>query len=141
MNFIETIYCSQYYELKKSGRDPRKARLNGTLLSAAVILLGGAALVVVINHFTPGRFFQSFSGHMEGVASGKAIGRLLGLFGILVVGGILNFTYGSQARYERMMAEWEQLPEHVVAGTLKKSLKIFFIAFGAFLAVMALSYV
>ena len=142
MNIIETIYCSQYYELKKSGRDPMKGRLNGTLLSATVILLVVISVGVIIDHYSKGHFFKHvFRINLEHSYSARTIGRILGLVGIVVVGGILNFTYASKARYQKMIVDWEQLPEALLENAIKRSLKVFFAVFGAFLLVMILSFV
>ncbi len=142
MSIIETIYCSQYYELKKMGKDPMKGRINGTLLSATIILLSLATLFVVFNYFSHSHWLSHyFRGHLEGGMTGRSTGKILGLLGLLIVGGILNFTYGSKERYQRMIMDWEQMSEDVLQQTIKRSLKIFGVVFGSFLLVMILNFV
>lgn len=138
MNFIETIYCSQYYELKKSGRDPQKGRLNGTLLSATVLILGLVGLFLVVNKFVPGHLISSGSGYGF---SGRFIGKIVAIVLLLVIGGILSFTIGSKENYNKMILQWEQLPESVLEQTIKTSLKIFGIVFGLFLLVIVIGLV
>ena len=135
MNLIETIYCSQYYEMKKSGRDPQKGRLNGTLLSSVIIILvlvgiGLAANKFASNHLVGGLTRMGFSG--------KFIGRVIGLLLLLAVGGALSFTFGSQANYNKLVLKWEQLPVEVLEQTVKKALKIFGVTFGIFLVVVVI---
>ncbi|MGC4101110.1 hypothetical protein [Ferruginibacter sp.] len=93
MNWIQTIYCSQWYELKQKGRDPMKARLNGTLLTAVMLLLLLAVVVILGRKYIPWQL-PSHTG-----ISGKAVGQVLGLVGIAVVGGVINFTIGSEKNY------------------------------------------
>ncbi|CAN5450836.1 hypothetical protein BH09BAC6_BH09BAC6_35860 [soil metagenome] len=142
MNFFETIYCSQYYELRKSGRDPQKGRLNGTLLSATILILGIVSAAVIMNKILPGYFSSHFfSDAAETGFSGKAMGKVLGALALLIFGGLLNFTIGSKTNYERMMLKWEWLPEHELEKTIKTSLKIFGITFGIFLLIIVGNFV
>src|SRR3569833_1059960 len=90
MNLIETIYCSQYYEFKKSGRDPQKGRLNGTLLSAVIIILGGVGVFLVFNKFIGSHLVSGLS---SGGFSGKFIGKMVGLVLLLIIGGTLSLSY------------------------------------------------
>jgi hypothetical protein len=138
MNIIETIYCSQYYELKKSGRDAQKGRLNGTLLSATVIILAAISIALVINKFTGGHWLGGLS---SAGFSGKFIGRILAIVLLLVVGGTLSLTFGSQENYNNMVLKWELLPADVLEQTVKSALKIFGITFGLFLVVVMITVV
>lgn len=133
MNLIETIYCSQYYELKKSGRDPQKGRLNGTLLSAVVIILAMVGIGLAANKFTGSHWLSDLS---SSGLSGKFIGRMVGLVLLVVIGGTLSFTYGSRQNYNKMIQRWEQLPAEVLEQTVKTALKIFGVVFGMFLVVI-----
>ncbi|MGG9962217.1 hypothetical protein [Ferruginibacter sp. SUN106] len=127
MNWIETVYCSQYYELKEKGRDPMKARLNGTLLTATMLLLAGVVLFKLGYKYIPWQL------PADSNISGKAMGQVLGLAGLVIVGGIINFTIGSQKQYLKMIERWQQLPDDVLKATIKKSLRYFLIVFAAFL--------
>jgi hypothetical protein len=138
MNVIETIYCSQYYELKKSGRDPQKGRLNGTLLSATILILIIVCVSVAVNKFMG---THPFSGLSSAGFSGKFIGKIVGIVLLLVIGGALNFTYGSLANYNKMMVKWEQLPVDVLEQTVKSALKIFGVTFVFFLVVVVIAVV
>ncbi|MEO6977514.1 MAG: hypothetical protein ABI113_04015 [Mucilaginibacter sp.] len=133
MNLIETIYCSQYYELKKSNRDPQKGRLNGTLLSAVMIILAVVGIGLAANKFSGGHWLSGLS---SSGFSGKFIGRIVAVVLLIVIGGTLSFTYGSRQNYNKMMQRWEQLPVEVLEQTIKTALKIFGIVFGVFLVVI-----
>lgn len=142
MNLIETIYCSQYYELKKSARDPLKGRLNGTLLSATILILAIISGCVILNKVLPGHFLSHFfSGAEETGLSGKSMGKVLGALALLIIGGLLNFTIGSKTNYEKKIMTWERMPEHELEGTIKTSLKIFGFTFGVFLLIILAGFV
>lgn len=134
MNVFEAIYCSQYYELKKTGRDPMKGRTNGTIFIAAIVMLVIISVIVLIAHFSPGgsmsRFFRGTG------LSGRSTGKILGLGGIAIIGAILHFTIGSKSSYQKMIARWEQLPDDVLKGSGKKALITFGVVFVIFLLVM-----
>ena len=137
MTLIETIYCSQYYELKKTGRDPMKGRLNATLLTAAMILLLLVCVGFIVDHAASRPIISRFFIHGIGAGfSGRFIGKMVALLGMASIGGVLHITYGSEAHYRKMIAEWEQLPDDVLNKTPVKALKIFGVVFGAFLLVM-----
>jgi hypothetical protein len=123
MNWIETIYCSQYYELKQKGRDPMKARLNGTLLTTVMLLLATVVLVKAGQKYIPW--------HLP--TDSNISGKSLGFVALVVVGGIINFTIGSEKRYRKMITQWQQLPDDVLKATIKRSLWYFLVVFAAFL--------
>jgi hypothetical protein len=140
MNYIETIYCSQYYELKKMGKDPMKGRLNATLLTAAMILLLLICVGVIVDHTASRPVISRFFLHGIGKGmSGRSLGKIIALVGMASIGGLLYVTYGSEARYKRMIEEWDQLPDEVLKKTPIRALKIFGVVFGAFLLVMILN--
>jgi hypothetical protein len=60
----------------------------------------------------------------------------VGLALLIIIGGALSLTYGSQANYNKMILKWEQLPADVLERTIKSALKIFGITFGVFLVMM-----
>src|SRR6185312_16094329 len=105
--------------LKKAGRDPQKGRLNGTLLSAVIIILGGVGVFLVFNKFIGSHLFRGLS---SGGFSGKFIGKMVGLVLLVIIGGTLSLTYGSQANYNKMMLKWEQLPVDTLEQTVKSAM-------------------
>lgn len=118
-----------------------KARINGTLLNATVILLGLVSLVFIVNHLIPNNAFDHFVRRISrNFISGRSMGKIVGLLGLLIVGGTLHFTYGSVENYQKMMLKWDQLPAEVLEKTLKDTLKIFGIVFGTFLLLVVISF-
>ena len=141
MNFIKTIYYSQYYELKKTGRDPQKGRINGTLLSATVIILNLASMIIILYKTSPSSriilFFKELVSGYSG--NGKMLGELFGAILIAGIGSLLHVTIGSRSSYNRIAENYMQLPEEVQARTVKRSLLIFIVSFGLFLVLMFFS--
>ena len=135
MRILEIIYFSQYYELKKSGRDPQKGRLNGTLLSATIIILNivsiGIILFKVAPHLKILRIFTSFFSDYH--CSGKVLGQFIGAILLTSIGGLLWLTIGSKTGYNKIAEKYMQLPEEVQQKTIKQSLFIFLISFALFL--------
>ncbi len=141
MNLIETVYASQYYELKKTRKDPLAGRTNGTVLSAAMILLILIALGSTIDHFNSHHPISHFFRHgfMSGF-SGKFVGKMIALLGMVGIGLFLNVTYGSKDRYTQMIAKWEQLPEEELKGCNKKAMITFGVVFLIFLLGIGLNF-
>lgn len=135
MRILETIYYSQYYELKKSGRDPQKGRLNGTLLSATIIILNLASLVIILFKVAPySHFVRSVTNLFSGYSgTGKLLGEFIGAVLLILIGGSLWFTIGSKSSYNKIAEKFMQLPEELQEKTIKQSLFTFLFTFALFL--------
>ena len=135
MRFLEIIYFSQYYELKKSGRDPQKGRLNGTLLSATIIILNTASVFIILfkvaPHLSIVQWLKDLFTGYEG--SGKMAGRFIGAILLIAIGGLLRLTIGSEKSYNKIAEKYLQFPEEVQQKTIKQSLFIFLFSFVLFL--------
>ena len=132
MRFLKIIYFSQYYELKNSGRDPQKGRLNGTLLSAVIIMLNIISMIILLFKLAPNShlvtWLQSFTtGHED---DGKIMGKFYGAIFLVMIGGLLRYTIGTKNSYNKIADEYLLLPDEVQKKTLKQSLYIFLISFG-----------
>lgn len=135
MRFLELIYFSQYYELKKSGRDPQKGRINGTLLSAVIIILNLASVIMLLFRYAPNTLLINWLDHEFGDyrGSGKALGQLTGAILIITIGGLLWITAGSKKSYNKIAEKYQQLPDEVQHRTIRQALMIFLISFVLFL--------
>ncbi len=139
MNVFEAIYCSQYNELKKTGRDPLKGRTNGTILIAAMLTLLLIAAVVLVGRFSSqgsalAHFFLRIG------LSGRSVGKVLAFGLIAATAGILHFTIGSPAAYAKMIARWEQMSDDVLKAAAKKALIAFVTVFVLFLIAMLMVF-
>jgi len=135
MRFLEIIYFSQYYELKKSGRDPQKGRLNGTLLSATILILNIASIFIILFKVAPYlRIVQWLKDLFTGYeGSGRMLGRLIGAILLIAIGGLLWLTIGSKSSYNKIAEKFMQLSEESQQKTIKQSLFIFLFSFVLFL--------
>lgn len=134
MRILELIYFSQYFELKKSGKDPQKGRLNGTLLSATIILLNLVAIVIILFKVAPDlAAVQWLKKSFSGSGSGKGLGKLIAALLLVLVCGLLWFTVGSARSYNRIAEKFMLLPAEAQQKTVKQALYIFLFSFVFFL--------
>ena len=135
MNIFSIIYFSQYYELKEKGKDPLKGRLNGTLLSAVVIMLNLVSLGLIVAAVSPHNLFvQKITDFFEGFSGdAKSTGKLLGLLLMIITGGLLWLTIGSKKGYLKIAERYMQLPDELQKKTIKQGLVIFLVSFAIFL--------
>lgn len=138
MRFIKIIYYSQYYELKNAGKDPQKGRLNGTLLSATIIILLLGSFFILLFKLEPYlpmvQWMKRSALGYQG--TGKALGELLGAILIIFIGGLLWLTIGSERSYNKIAEDFMQLPDEVQKRTIQQSLYIFLFSFAVFLVLL-----
>ena len=141
MRILETIYYSQYYELKKSGKDPLKGRLNGTLLSATIIILNITSVGIILFKIAPYlrivRWLKNLFTGYDG--SGKMLGKFIAAILLIVIGGILWLTIGSERSYNKIAEKYMLLHEEAQQKTIKQSLFIFLFSFVLFLILVFIS--
>ncbi|MES2773598.1 MAG: hypothetical protein V4722_05415 [Bacteroidota bacterium] len=139
MSPIEIIYCSQHYELKKTGRDAMKGRLNGTILTSVILMLVLAGLLIILTYFSPHNPIAAFfKNATKAFGYSKSSGKLIGLLCAVILCIILWLTIGSKKNYLRMAEGWQQLPDETLQKTVKQSIYIFCISFAFFLATIFL---
>ena len=135
MRILHIIYFSQYYELKKTSKDPQKGRINGTLLSATIIILNLVSIVIILFKVAPNLPFvqwlkNEFTGY-EG--SDKMLGKLITAVLLIIIGSLLWFTVGSVRSYNKIAEKYLQLPDEIQQRTIKQSLFVFLFSFVLFL--------
>ncbi len=109
MKFLRNIYFSQYYELKKKGKE-EKAFLNGNVLVATLFAFVAACLFFIEMIFFPkshalGDLLVEFIPS----ASGKFNGQILGAILLSVLFIIVRFTIGTRKNFEKNIAYFNQL--------------------------------
>ena len=112
MNLFDCVTCNQYYELVKTGRDGKKALLNGNLLNAACVLLLLLTLCnfALMNNVVAENFFATLAS-VFGERSGKGLGELIAIpvFGVIYL--IIKNTIGTTAHFEHITTEFDSLSE------------------------------
>jgi len=133
VNYIETIYCSQYYAYTKGGHDLVKARKNGNILTALIIFILVISVCLLADMVIPHHPISHFVGRGVGHnALGRSAGKLAGAALVLGIAAMLNLTYGSQASFDRLVAHWQQLPAEEIKASENKAVVIWCAAGGFF---------
>jgi Ca2+/Na+ antiporter len=121
MKFFTDLLFTQYYELKSKGRPTKSAKNTGILLLSVLIILLGVTIFMAL--YTFGAFSITGSG------SGRATGRLVGIFFLAVIYGSIYQFYGKQEKYEAIIRDYETLSDEEQNEVYKRGMKHFFIAF------------
>lgn len=132
MTFLEALYGSQYHEIQQRGGDGNKARFNGNLLLAVMILLGIIILFLTAIKFVPG-FNETITRQVRdlfGYRSGKTIGRLLALPFFFLLFWAVQQTTGNAANFKKQVDCFLAYPEEIKKQGNKKILLPFFILLG-----------
>lgn len=130
MTYLQALYGGQHRDLKKQGYDGAKARFNGNLFLTAFIIVVLFLLIAILVTFVPA-INESFTRTLHkvfGYSSGKTIGKLLAIPLMAVIYVAVTNTVGAQQNYERLVVEFNQLPEDVQAQANKTLLLPFFVA-------------
>jgi hypothetical protein len=132
MTFLEALYGSQYQEIHQRGGDGNKARFNGNLLLAVMVLLGILILFLAAIKFVPG-FNETVTRQVRsvfGYRSGKTIGRLLTLPFFFLLFWILQQTSGNTANFKKKVDAFMAYPQEIKKQGNRKILLPFFILLG-----------
>ena len=73
VTILQSLFCNQYADLKKSGRDTGKARLNAIILFSAMLLLNAYSLFLLLEFLAPDyQVFRSLERLLKGFGSGRS---------------------------------------------------------------------
>ncbi|MEM6686386.1 MAG: hypothetical protein AAF617_11440 [Bacteroidota bacterium] len=126
MNILASIYCNQYFELKKKGKEAR-ARYNGTILTTfALVIVLFASYILMITFFPDAeKEVNRFVRKTVGRTSGRMFGKILA--GVLMIVSYLSirYTLGTEKNYQKMIQTFEQLPVSSQEQISKKGLQTF----------------
>ncbi len=140
MTFLEALYGSQYHEIQQRGGDGNKARFNGNLLLAVIILLGIIILFLAAIKFVPG-FNESITRQVRnlfGYSSGKTIGRLLALPFFFLLFWVVQQTTGNTANFKKRVDRFMAYPEEIRKQGNKKILFPFSLLLGGLIILVFL---
>ncbi|HRH49288.1 MAG TPA: hypothetical protein PLP23_11105 [Panacibacter sp.] len=109
MNILQALFCNQYDELVKTGRDGNKARKNGLILCAVCIVLNILTICCFFFWTTPTltNYLDSASEYLEG----KTIGKILfaAAFGVILL--ILRYSIGTEKHFNSLVSKFNELAE------------------------------
>jgi len=129
MTFLEALYGSQYYEIHQKGKDGNKGRMNGNLFLSALIILLLFALILFAINFVPG-YNESITKIIESIfgnASGKTIGKILGIASLGIIYLVINNTIGNKQNFNKRVEKFMQYPDEVKKKANAKLLVPFFV--------------
>jgi len=109
MNVLQALFCNQYDELVKTGRDGNKARKNGLILCSVCITLNLFSFFAIFFRTAP--FFTNYIESASEYLDGKAIGRFLFaiVFGLLLL--ILRYTMATEKYFNDLVSKFNELGE------------------------------
>lgn len=138
MTYLQALYGSQYRDLRANGYDGTKARFNGNIFLTAFIVITLFMVLMILVLMFPSidkgltkLFHQAF-----GYSSGKTIGKLLAIPLMAVIYWVVINTVGNESNCQRLIEEFNQLPEKEQATAKKKLLVPFFVVLGLMLVMM-----
>jgi hypothetical protein len=138
MTFLEALYGSQYQEIHQRGGDGNKARFNGNLLLAVMVLLGVIIFFLAAIKFVPG-FNETVTRQVRslfGYRSGKTIGRLMALPFFFLLFRVVQQTTGNAVNFKKNVDRFMAYPEEIKKQGNKKILLPFFILLGIVMALV-----
>lgn len=111
MNLFQAIYCNQYEELLRTGRDTHKARKNGIVIITVAVVINLFTLLYTAMLLGRGGPFAPWLHQLTGaLGSGRRAGQVVALILIGVVGVLVYFTFGRAAYYHKTIAQFHTLP-------------------------------
>jgi len=129
MNLLASIYCNQYFELKKKGKEA-SARYNGTILTTFALVLILFAIYIFMVTFFPDveKEMNRFVRKTVGRTSGRMFGKILALVLMVIAYLSIRFTLGTEKRYQKIVQTFEKLPVSNQKQISKKGLQTFIAA-------------
>ncbi|HNP22144.1 MAG TPA: hypothetical protein PKM63_16255 [Panacibacter sp.] len=131
MIVTDWFYCNQYQELVNTGRDGKKARKNGLILSSVCFTLNVMTVVYLLS-WAGDLLWTSFD-DIETYASGKTLGEAIGLLLIIAFYLLLKYTRGSEAYFHKVIERYRGLSEVDQKDISKKA---YIYMFGSIIAMM-----
>jgi hypothetical protein len=129
MTFLQALYGSQHKELTDRGSDGAKGRFNANVFLTAFLILA-TIIIFLITFKASDSFSHSVNSGMSGYVSGRSIGKLLAIPVFAIIYFAIIKTIGSERNYQKLVAEFNELPDSEKAQANKKVLTPFFILLG-----------
>ena len=114
-----------------TGRDGKKARKNGLILSSVCFTLNVMTVVYLLS-WAGDLLWTSFD-DIETYASGKTLGEAIGLLLIIAFYLLLKYTRGSEAYFHKVIERYRGLSE---VDQKNKKKKAYIYMFGSIIAMM-----
>ncbi len=108
MNTLTSLYCNQYYQLKKNGEDTSSARLRGTVMVSVCLIFNLLTILLLL--------FFAKKGSLDGLGSEvmdlieDLPNKLVVAIPFAVILLLVRFTLGTEKFYNKTIAKFEALP-------------------------------
>ena len=132
MKLLQSLYCNQYLDLKKQGKE-YAANKNGNV-TATVSLFCNVITVLFLLSVLSNVFADYMGDTIKNVfhgSSGRMTGRLIALLGLALIFPIVKFTIGKKENFDATIAAFEALSEEQQKAVSKRGLIYFFGSLGA----------
>jgi hypothetical protein len=123
MNWIQAVFCNQYEELVRTGRDGAKAKANGLILCSAMILVNFLTfffILQLIPHFKEAS--DNFANNWVGSFSGKTMGKILGIILFSIIYMIFYQIVGKNHWYENTIRQFNSYPIEIQKSIAQKGM-------------------
>jgi hypothetical protein len=141
MNLFQSIYCNQYEELVRTGRDGDKAHKNGIIIITVAIVVNLFSLFFILMLLGRAGALPGYIERMAGPTSGKAIGRLIAAVMVIVVGAIVWVTFGREAYYRQTIRSFTTLPAEEQKRVARQGAVYFLGSIGVFLLLIGIAVI
>ena len=139
VTILQSLFCNQYADLKKSGRDTGKARLNAIILFSAMLLLNAYSLFLLLEFLAPdSQLFRSLERLLKGFGSGRSAGRLIAILFIALFIPLVFVIAGRRRQFEEAIQKFEGLGTEAQKHAGDRGLYYVIASFGIFFAFLLL---
>lgn len=132
MTLLQSLYCNQYLELKQQGKES-SAHKNGNVIATVTLFCNVITVLLLLSVLSD--VFADYMGDsirsVFGGSSGRMIGRLIAIIGLVLIFPIVNYTVGKKENYDKTIAAFEALPAEEQKAVSKRGLVYFFGSIGA----------
>ena len=129
MNIFDGIYCNQYYELKKKGREAEARKYGNAILTIALVLNLLTIFLLLVGIFPDfADSAEDLAKDVFGRSNGRSIGKVIGLIPFVVIYPIVRFIVGSEKRYDKIIERFKKYPDAEQEQISKKALRYFIIS-------------
>ncbi len=132
MNLLQCLYCNQYLDLKKQGKE-YAANTNGNIV-VTVSLFCNVMTVIFLFSVLSGPFADLMGDTVKNAFqndNGKMVGRMIGIIGLAMIFPFVKFTIGKKENFDKTIAVFESMTEAEQNATSKRGLVYFFGSIGA----------
>ena len=134
MNYIASFYASLYDSRVKANQPASESPLNGNIILSLCLIMLIGSLIVTISLLFPGfgDVFEDLLKDIFGRRLGRTMGKFLVIIGLLIFFPIIRFTVGTDANFQKNLADFRALSESEQDKVSKKGAWFIGLTLGSF---------